>query len=107
MRRIVLLLLAALVLSPAYGDGKEVKEWVSYLGQGQFTFDKKPYGYKDLVAALQAAHPDEHIDMVVVDMGTVAGQGDKNLVCQLRQALQTQVKMKLTVDDGKRELFCN
>jgi hypothetical protein len=106
MRRIALTLLAALILTPAFA-GDEVKVHVGYLGQGVFSYKKKAYVYDALVGAIQADHVGEHIDIITVDMGTVASQADKAKVCQLRQALLTQVKMHITVDDEKRELFCN
>ena len=106
MRRIALLILSLAFLSPAFADSA-VKEKLAYLGQGVFSFGDKAYVYGSLLDALRAAHPDEHIDLIVVDMGAVAGEADKAKVCQLRQALQTQVKMHLVVDGEKRELFCN
>ncbi len=107
MRRIAILISACLILSPAFAADGKVKEDVSYLGQGLFGFGKKIYAYDDLVAALHAAHPDESIDLISVDMGKTASQLDKSRVCQLRQALQTRVKLHLVVGDEKRELFCN
>jgi hypothetical protein len=79
---------------------------VSYLGNGIYNFKSQAYGYDALVAAVQAAHPGEHIDVVRVDMGTVVNELDRIKVCQLRQSLQTRVKMYLTVDGKKHELFC-
>lgn len=109
MRRIAsLLLAAAFILPPAVAQAdKVIKAEVKYLGQGVFEFRKKAYVYSVLVDALKAAHPDQHIDVVFVDMGTVATQADKAQVCQLRQALLTRVVMALNVDGEERELFCN
>jgi len=106
MRRIALFLFAALALSSALA-GDEVKVHVGYMGQGVFSYGKKAYIYGALLDAIRQDHPAEHIDLVVVDMGTVVTQAAKAEVCQLRQSLQTQVKMRITVGDEKRELFCN
>jgi hypothetical protein len=98
---------AMLFLAPiaATADSTVIAE-VTYLGNGAYQIKNKPYGYDALVAKLQATHAGEHIDVVVVNMGTVTSELEKQRVCQLRQSLQTRVKMELTVDGDKHELFC-
>jgi hypothetical protein len=106
MRRIVPLILAAFLLSPAYAS-KDVEVQVKYLGQGVFQFGKKAYVYDALVDTLHTVYKDKPMDWVIVDMGATASQQDKAKVCQLRQSLLTKVIMFITVDKDKRELFCN
>ena len=108
MRFAVMWMVALLCLAPvsaALADPVVVE--VTYLGHGQFKFKKHDYDYNGLVSAVQAVYFYKHFDMVSVDMGSVASELDKANVCPLRQGLQTQVQMFITVDGEKQTLFCN
>ncbi|MFI4967639.1 MAG: hypothetical protein ACHQAU_02840 [Gammaproteobacteria bacterium] len=111
MRRSVWIIVAALLAAPlmAAQAGPVVVE-VTYLGQGQYLFKKKTYDYAKLVKHIRADHQDEHIDLVSVRMPQGASLTDRNEVCGLRQALNTQVKMHLDIGDGTGATapqFCN
>jgi hypothetical protein len=84
-------------------DGTLVR--ATYLGHGMFQFKDKAYGYNAFVVVAQAAHPAKTISFVIVDMGTVASQLDKDTVCQLRQSLQTRVEMHLNVEGQVNVLY--
>jgi hypothetical protein len=103
-----MLMAAALSLAPVAATlADPVVVELTYLGHGQFSFQKKQYDYDALVSAVQAVYLYKHFDGVSVDMGTAASQMDKGQVCPLRQSLQTQVQMFITVDGEKRTFFCN
>jgi hypothetical protein len=101
--------LAALLLAPimaAYA-GPVVVE-VAYVGQGHYVFKKTVYDYTGVVQAIQAAHQDEHIDLVSVYVFQGASVADRKDICRLRLDLGTQLKMHLDIGNGEtREQFCN
>lgn len=108
--RYLALLLTLLFSAPAIADDipDGVVAKVAYLGQGQFVFRKKTYDYNGVLAALQDKYSGKQITEVMVDMGTVATEGDKRFVCQFRQSFPGAfVRMYITVDGEKRELYCN
>lgn len=101
-------LMAALVgMAPAAALADPVVVNITYVGHGQFKFKKQDYDYNALVSAVQAVYAYKHFDFVSVDMGTVASQLDKAQVCPLRQSLQTQLVMFITVEGEKRIILCN
>jgi hypothetical protein len=109
MRRSVILISAVLFLSPLAAQASDARQAdVKYLGHGQFSYKDNRYSYNDLVQALRSAYSVVQMDRIVVDLGRVASANDKAQVCQLKQDfLGVPLKMKLTVEDGYQELFCN
>ena len=104
--------LALLMVAPAWADDvsgapDEVKVRVTYLGMGQFSFEKKQYDYDGLLAAIRAEYLGVHITRVSVDMGQVAAVSDTMQVCQLKRDLGALVKMHFIVNGVKQEIFCN
>jgi len=84
-----------------------VKLQVTYLGLGQFSFEKTQYDYTGLLAAIRAEYLGVHITKVNVDMGQMAAVNDTLKVCQLKHDLGALVKMHFVVNGVKQELFCN
>ena len=111
MRRSVLIIATALLLAPLMAaQAAPLKVVVSYLGHGNFLFQKKAYTHAAVVQAIQAAYVGQPISFVSVDVPAGISLLDRRDVCRLRVELQTQVKMHLVVGDGTTTTspqFCN
>ncbi len=109
MKPSVILISVLLFLSPLVAVASDARQAdVTYLGHGQFSYKDNKYSYNDLVQALRSVYSVVQMDKIVVDLGRVASANDKAQVCQLKHDfIGVPLKMKLKVEDGYQELFCN
>lgn len=112
MRRSIWIIAAALLFAPlmAAQAAKPLVIDLTYLGHGNYLFQKVAYTHATVVQAVQAANPGVPIELVSVVMPAGVTLLDRRDVCLLRLELQTKVKMRLIVGDGTDATapqFCN
>ena len=111
MRRSIWIIAAALLAAPLIAvQAAPLNVNLTYLGHGQYLFQKNAYDHTGVVKAVQAAYPGQPIDLVSVVVPAGSTLLDRRDICRLRVELQAQVKMHLIVGDGTtttQPQFCN
>lgn len=99
-----LMLLAPLVA--VADDSAPLQLAVTYLGSGQYGFEKDTYDYKGLLQAIRAEYGAQHIASISVDMGDGSGLSDKPKVCRLKLDTGALVALTFTRDGQQNTFYC-